>query len=384
LLDLAPWLDPLDGENPSGVSLRDHPSFHEIERLMESRVEITRDERNKPVSEVTMPVDWAQVLARSEDLRRRGRDLRLLVIVTRAHANERGLAGLADGLTLIARTLEAHWDTLYPELRPAPNAREGAVRRINALLQLQNGKDGTLGDLRQRTAFSARGFGPVTGLDLERGTLDARTVLADFEGLSGKTLAEETVKQEALIGRVRAACAALGEQSPEEMAALAEGARAAVTAAEAVETVLAERLGAAVTLPDLKRFLGRVLATLERPTMVTAETPAAGAAAPAAPVTQERSASGGGQAGEIPGAIPGRLASREEVMTCLDRIIDFYDRTEPASPVPFLARRMRRMVPMDFLALMEELAPSGLKEFRSLAGLDDDKKAGTRTQGEKT
>ena len=33
------------------------------------------------------------------------------------------------------------------------------------------------------------------------------------------------------------------------------------------------------------------------------------------------------------------------------------------------------MVPMDFLKLIEDLAPSGLKEFRQLAGLTDDKKA---------
>jgi type VI secretion system protein ImpA len=35
---------------------------------------------------------------------------------------------------------------------------------------------------------------------------------------------------------------------------------------------------------------------------------------------------------------------------------------------------MRRMVPMDFLKLMEELAPSGLKEVRLAAGLADEKK----------
>ena len=62
--------------------------------------------------------------------------------------------------------------------------------------------------------------------------------------------------------------------------------------------------------------------------------------------------------------MPDRLSTRAEVVACLDRIIEFYDRTEPASPVPYLARRMRRMVPMDFLELMEDLAPSGLKEFR--------------------
>jgi type VI secretion system protein ImpA len=50
------------------------------------------------------------------------------------------------------------------------------------------------------------------------------------------------------------------------------------------------------------------------------------------------------------------------------------DRTEPASPIPLLARRMRRMVPMDFLELMEEVAPSGMKEFKSVAGMEDAKK----------
>jgi type VI secretion system protein ImpA len=42
---------------------------------------------------------------------------------------------------------------------------------------------------------------------------------------------------------------------------------------------------------------------------------------------------------------------------------------------------MRRMVPMDFLELMEDLAPSGLKEFRALAGLGEDKKAASRNPG---
>ena len=72
------------------------------------------------------------------------------------------------------------------------------------------------------------------------------------------------------------------------------------------------------------------------------------------------------------------------MIACLDRIIEFYDRTEPASPVPYLARRMRRMVPMDFLQLMEDLAPSGIKEFRQLAGLTDDRRGSSRSQGEST
>ena len=60
-------------------------------------------------------------------------------------------------------------------------------------------------------------------------------------------------------------------------------------------------------------------------------------------------------------------------MRSLDGIIAFYERTEPASPIPHLVRRVRRMVPMDFMQLMAELAPSGIKEFRSAAGVADDK-----------
>ncbi len=380
LLDISPWLEPVDAANPSGVSLRDHPSFHEIERLMEPRVEVMRDERNRPVSEVPIPVDWSEVLAKSEELRRHGRDLRLLVIVARAHANERGLAGLADGLILVARTLEAHWETLHPELRTAATARDAALRRISALVGLQMAKDGLLGDLRSRVFFDLRGLGPVTGLDLERATLDSRTALADLEGISEATRAEETARHEALIARVRGSLAALADQAGEQRAALTEAARAAVDATEAVEAALAARLDGGTYLPDLKRFLGRVLATLDRP-------------APGATTTAEAATAGIVAAGPIPGAapapvaaaimgLPGTITSRQEVIAYLDRIIEFYDRTEPASPVPFLARRMRRMVPMDFLELMEDLAPSGLKEFRSLAGIAD--KSSSRTQGEKS
>ena len=71
--------------------------------------------------------------------------------------------------------------------------------------------------------------------------------------------------------------------------------------------------------------------------------------------------------------LPGRVASRQDVMRCLDMIIDFYERTEPSSPIPHLAQRMRKMVPMNFVQLMEEIAPSGMKEFRNLAGSTDAK-----------
>ena len=71
------------------------------------------------------------------------------------------------------------------------------------------------------------------------------------------------------------------------------------------------------------------------------------------------------------GAASGSIASRNDVIRHLDLIIEFYERTEPSSPIPHLAHRMRRMVPMDFIQLMEEIAPSGMKEFKNATGVTD-------------
>jgi len=379
----------LKDDNPSGESLRNDERFLELERLMQPQVEVVRNENNSPISQIIVPVDWAGVLRKAEALRLRGRDLTLLVIVTRALVNLRGLGGLTDGLTLIANTFNTYWETMHPELRPGSPPREAALRRINTLLQLQNNQDGLLKDLRQMTFFTPRGIGPITGLDLERGALDVRTVLNDAApGQAAAEKAKMASAHEELLNRVRAGCAAQADQAGSEMTALRTDARAAAAALNDVKAALNTRLGEEtdVILPDLTRFLERVLATLERAAASRSSTDLAGQPGDgAAPAPGPPSPNGAAilatplHAGAVT-AFPDRLASREDVMKCLDLIIAFYDQTEPSSPIPHLARRIRRMVPMDFLQLMEDLAPSGLKEFRLLAGVPENRKTAQKDE----
>ncbi|MBW8908287.1 MAG: type VI secretion system protein TssA [Mesorhizobium sp.] len=383
MIDLALWLNPLDGANPSGEDLRNDPAFHELERLTETQLKVVHDGGNK-TSQSTIPVDWAAVLEKAEELRLRGRDLRLLVLVTRALANEEGLAGLAQGLTLIARTFEQYWDSLHPSLRSgAP--REAALRRMNALLDLQNGQGGLLANLRQTVFFSPRAIGPISGRDLEQAALDERVMLQ--EAASGLGNAEKTALTAAhnqLLNRVRTGCAAQVDQAADAMTTLLADARGAISALEAVDTALNPRIeGNGATVPELRKFLQRLLTTLERNSGPGAV--ANGAAKPAPQPEQRASTStrnGHGaetmasvaSAVEASTGLPDRINSRDEVVKCLDLVVAFYDRTEPSSPIPHLARRVRRMVHMDFVELMEDLAPSGLKEFRLLAGVADPKK----------
>jgi len=382
VIDLALWLNPLNGENPSGEDLRNDPAFHELERLTEAQLKVSHD--GNKASQSTIPVDWASVLEKAEELRLRGRDLRLLVLVTRALANEEGLAGLTQGLTLIARTFEQYWDTMHPALRTG-TPREAALRRINALLDLQNSQEGLLANLKQAIFFSPRAIGPISGRDLEQAALDERVMLQEAaSGLGTAEKAALTSAHNQLLNRVRTACAAQIDQAAEAMTALLADAHAAIAALEAVDAALNARIEShGATVPDLKKFLQRLLTTLERNSSAGAAANGAAKSAPQAEPpasTPARNGHGGetmanvANAVETSAGLPDRINSRDEVVKCLDLVVAFYDRTEPSSPIPHLARRVRRMVHMDFVELMEDLAPSGLKEFRQLAGVPDPKK----------
>ena len=366
--------------------MRNDPRFHELERLVEPQIKVVHDERNKPASQTHISADWVAVLDKAEELRSSGRDLRLLVIVTRALANEEGLAGLAQGLNLIARTFDTYWESVHPALRPNVPLREAALRRINALLDLQNGQEGLLADLRRKTFFAPRGIGPISGRDLEKGALDDRTMLQEAaSGLNGAERAALASAHEQLLARVRSGCAAQTDQSNPEMMSLIADARTAVVALDAVETALNSHLeGGGTAVPELKRFLERIQNTLERGS--AARTSANGedqpdtSAAPEKPTRNGHDLAVVADHGGTSQMLPDRISSREDVVKCLDLVVAFYDRTEPSSPIPHLARRVRKMVHMDFVELMEDLAPSGLKEFRLVAGVPDTKKTAQKDE----
>ena len=118
-----------------------------------------------------------------------------------------------------------------------------------------------------------------------------------------------------------------------------------------------------VRFDALGKLLARIGQTLEAagdgasaaaPHMST-EVPAMSSDPASAPASAAVRAAGNGAAPAA--AIPGQINTRRDVERCLDLVIDFYERTEPSSPIPHLARRMRKMVPMNFMQLMEEIAP---------------------------
>jgi len=67
--------------------------------------------------------------------------------------------------------------------------------------------------------------------------------------------------------------------------------------------------------------------------------------------------------------IVGEIASREDVIRTLDKICDYYKRYEPSSPVPFMLKRAKKLVTMDFVELLRDLAPNATEQTDLIFGL---------------
>lgn len=374
-MDIAPFLAAVDPSSPSGSDLRNDARFHALENRLQAASRPARLQLVEQGGTGAVELDWSEMAEEAQALAATGRDLRLLAIVARLWTNENGLAGVAEGLKLITENVGQHWETLHPALRPSASPREAALRRINALYQLENPDGGVLGDLEFVTLLAPRGIGPITGGDLAAGALNRSAYLAEApSGLGEKELAELVAAHEARLNRVTAGCRATAAERPEEMAVLKEALASARAGLAALEAALAPHVtenDMGVRFGGLDRFLTRIGQTLDgvsAPAAAATPSPAQEAQAmPSAPA-----AAAAPVAAAAP-ALPGQVNSRRDVERMLDLIIDFYERTEPSSPLPHLARRMRKMVSMNFMQLMEEIAPSGLKEFRNVAGVFDEK-----------
>jgi len=66
----------------------------------------------------------------------------------------------------------------------------------------------------------------------------------------------------------------------------------------------------------------------------------------------------------------GTIQSREDVRRALQRICEFYERNEPASPVPVLAKRAMKLVSMDFMQIVRDLLPDQVSTIEKLGGVE--------------
>ena len=350
-MDLAVLLQSKGDELPSGENLEYDPVFTEMELAAQPGEEVQVGDEVHAAEDP----DYAEVRTKALDVLERSHDIRAAVFLADAllHGDE-GLTGFADVTGYIRGCLEDFWDSCHPEL----DEDDGdPTMRINAVQDLC-GQPGGMGgpspvyrSLRRVPLTDSRGFGRFSLRDME---------IADGQMTAPADM--ETIPDSATIG------AAFQDTADDVLAEWLEAARRAEENVRAISEVFSERTpGEGPELDPLLKQLRQIVKRLSE--HAGAEAPAetgeeasgdAGADAPA-PVA----AGGGGQA-------VGGINSPADVSNALDRIVAYYQRHEPSSPVPLLLERAKRLVNADFLTIMQDMAPAGIDNVHLIGGIEDD------------
>lgn len=339
-IDLVPLLAPLNtGKEGAGVDLRaDYSSTSPYQRLRDARSAARAEERARDAEggvEMVEAAGWGDVLSVGQTaLANQSKDMEVAAWMTEALVRIHGLPGLTAGAMLMTGLCDKFWDAGFPqpdedglEVRSSPigglagGSSDGTVMqplrrlplfhradRSNISLYLwdQVEQTATLDDARRKARYAA-GMPELKALDSE-----ARLDKAYLTGMGRQTAA-------------------------------------AIKAWRELDQALEARFGAeAPSLRNVTALLDRMLEVIARLGGVEAAAveEAAAEAEPGSAVAGNGS-NGGGAA----------LMTRDTALRELDRIADYFRRTEPHSPLAYTLDEAVRRGRMSLAELLAEVLP---------------------------
>jgi type VI secretion system protein ImpA len=317
---------PLSGARPCGIDLEDTSELTELESqrvfglLTASQVE----------------PDWSELRSRALQVLNRSKDLRALAHFTAAMTRTGTLPDVLRTCALLEPWLTRYWDDLHPRVA------EDAIARRNALNCFAD-RVAIVDPLRRLPLFSHPQLGAFSLRDIDIAA-----------GVQPNPDADYPPRTETEVS------AALQEADISEVRALYEGASLATQALNGVQEIMRSRSGDA-GIPELEP-LTRQLSRIQKLVSFRIESEPSGTAGAASSfgdavqTTQARGAAGG-------------VTSRHDAIRALEAVADYFRRNEPSSPVPLVIERAKRMVSMDFLAVLAELAPEALEQARRATGV---------------
>jgi len=330
---------------PCGEDLEYDADFLQLERDAQGRPERVMGDAVQPAE----PPQWRDIEQACTGLLQRSKDLRITHFLVQSNLALHGLPGLAASLELIRDLLGEYWLYLHPQLDAADD--NDPTVRVNALAGLVC--DTNIALLRDAVLVRSRAFGPVS--------LRAALHAAGVQHFASEQLSAEEL------------AAALRDADPEQLQQCLQALQVAREALDAIEHRVNDQVGSAsgVDLSALRQPLRQVQQVLadyspegtaplgsdDQATADSANHDSAQAPAAAAP---------------RPAARPGEVNSREDVQQSLERLLQYYARHEPSSPLPVLLRRAKNLVNADFATIVRDLIPDGMSQFENLRGPDGD------------
>jgi type VI secretion system protein ImpA len=339
VLDFSALLAPVPNGPPSGKDLEYTPEMMELVGLAA--------EPDESVLKDVAAVDarnWRDIRTKTTRLLGQSKDLRLAALLARSTLQIDGVLGYLECVSFTATLVETFWAGSHPMLEEQGT---DAVARLNALAELWSRP--ALSALRSAPLVSVRGLGDFSLRDI----LVAKGQEKPRPGVQPPNA---QVVQRALEGAPTTA-------------ALVQAVRDAAGSLQKLELLVRERVVDHPFDPSpLRDVLAAMRQVLPSAQAASPEQPTAPAATESAP---ERPHSEVAQAMSASNSVVYRereITTRDDVVVMLDRICAYYEQHEPSSPVPLLMQRARRLVNMNFLELMKDLADKGMPQVEAIAG----------------
>ncbi len=334
-MDLESLLKTHGDEHPSGENLEYEPEFTDMELAAQPGEE--RQAGDKIIA--AEDPDYRDVVKKAEAIMAKSHDLRAAVFFAEATLRTNGLTGFSDATAYLLGCLERYWDTCHPQLDKDDD--NDPTMRINSVQNLA-GNATVLRGLRRAPLTDSKSFGKLSFRDI-----------SISEGSITAPEGAESIPDGAAIS------AAFQDTDDELLDGLLTALKSAAENVAKIDEIFDEKTpGRGPDLSDLIKLMAQMVKQLANATGAEVEN-TAGADEPgetAAPVS-----SGG----------VGGINSPSDVSNALDRIMAYYQRSEPSSPVPLLLKRAKRLVNADFMAIMMDMAPGGVQNVNLIGGIED-------------
>jgi len=348
-MDLTSLLQNHGDDAPSGENLEYDPAFIALEIAAQPGEE--RQVGDSII--VAEEPDFAEVISLSEDVMQRSHDLRAGVFVAYALLQTKGFPGLAEATGYLRGCLEQWWETCHPELDADDD--DDPTMRINAVRGLADANT-ILRGVRLAPMTESRAFGRIS--------------LRDFQIAEGEIPAPAGMDNIPEMGQISAAFKDTGDEKLTELRTAAEAIFADIKAINAVFDDKTPAMGP--DLGPLEKLLKQVLSRFSASGV-------GGAVAATADDAQDDSGPSGGHAaapsggsGPVMASVAGAINGQQDVRNTLDRLLAWYEKSEPSSPVPILLARAKRLVGADFYTIIKDIAPDGRENVKTVGGLKDE------------
>lgn len=341
-MDLDALLQSHGEDEPSGEDLEYDPVFTELEIAAQPGEE--RQAGDEILS--AEDPDYKEVAAKAQEILERSHDLRAAVFMAEAQLRLNGFPGFAKATSYIAQCLETYWDTCHPQLDEEDD--DDPTMRVNAVLTLSDANR-ILRGVRHAPLSKSRMFGAMSLRDI-----------AVAEGEATPSADMEVIPESSQI------MAAFQDTDEDELREISDAVTQALSDIETISAKFDEATpGQGPDLDPLLKLLRKAISKLSG---------ALGDPEPDAGSGDEGAAADSGSVAHpgVGGSGGGGITSPTDVQNALDRIIGYYERYEPSSPLPLLLIRAKKLVGADFLTIVKDMAPNGIDNVNLIGGLEDD------------